>query len=313
MPQNKLLIICGSTASGKSYLAHQLAKVHNGEVINSDSMQIYQQLPIITASPPEIHRREIPYHLYNFLSIEQEFSVIKYVNCALEKIIEVTAKGKLPIIIGGTGLYINSLIFGYNEIPKISAEIRQYVRDLHLNIGQIEFFNRLKELDILAGQKLHQHDTQRVIRAFEVFMQTGKSIFHFHACHPPPILLGFDYKVIFLHPERKFLYQTCNDRLKALFNAGAIEEVELMIKNLPDSYLHTSAGKTIGVREITSYLKGKITLEEAINLAQIKTRQYAKRQITWFKNQIDNKITLEYSDKLEFEQIINSLIQSLPF
>lgn len=304
-----MLVICGPTASGKSYLAHYLAKIYDGEIVNSDSMQIYKHIPIITASPSPIYRNEIPYHLYNFLSVDQEFSVIQYVNHALEKITDIRNRGKLPIIVGGTGLYINSLLFGYNEIPTISPEIRQYVRELHSKIGSCQFFNQLKELDVLASQKLNKHDSQRVIRAYEVFMQTKQSIFTFQATQNIPILPEFDFKVIFLHPEREFLYQTCNTRLEKIFNEGAIEEIALIKENFPD--IISSAIKTIGLREILSYLNNEITLQTALNLAQIKTRQYAKRQITWFKNQIKDKITLEYSNNQQFEELLIDLPKSI--
>ncbi len=265
-----MLVICGPTASGKSYLAHYLAKIYDGEIVNSDSMQIYRQIPIITASPSQIYQNEISYHLYNFLSVDQEFSVIQYVNHALAKITDIRNRDKLPIIVGGTGLYINSLLFGYNEIPTISPEIRQYVRELHSKIGSCQFFNKLKELDVWASQKLNKHDSQRVIRAYEVFMQTGQSIFAFQDTQNISFLPKSDFKVIFLHPEREFLYRTCNARLEKIFNEGAIEEVALIKKIFPD--IRSSAKKTIGMQEILSYLNNEITLQTALNLAQTKTR-----------------------------------------
>ncbi|WP_341764250.1 tRNA (adenosine(37)-N6)-dimethylallyltransferase MiaA [Candidatus Tisiphia endosymbiont of Beris chalybata] len=304
MQKKDILIICGPTASGKTYLGHHLAKLYNGAIINSDSMQIYQQIPIITASPLAIYRKEIPYLLYNFLSIEQEFSTVKYLNKALEAIKEITSIGKLPIIIGGTGLYINSLLFGYNEIPDISPEIRKYVRELHSHIGQVEFFQKLQKLDEIAGQKLHPSDAQRSIRSYEVCMQTGRSIFEFYTTQNIPILAQFKVQVFFLQPERNFLYDSCNARVQTLFNSGAIEEVKVMAKNFPIAT--TSGTKAIGVQEILAYLTNKITMQEALTLTQTKTRQYAKRQLTWFRNQIKDKTTLEYSDNSQFEELINS-------
>ncbi|XVN43010.1 MAG: tRNA (adenosine(37)-N6)-dimethylallyltransferase MiaA [Candidatus Rickettsia vulgarisii] len=302
--KKKLLIICGPTASGKSYLAHHLAKIYDGEIVNSDSMQIYKQIPIITASPSEDNRAELPYHLYNFLDINQEFSAIKYINKATDKINEITSRNKLAVIVGGTGLYINSLIFGYNEIPDISTKTKQYVRELQANLGQEAFFAELGKLDIIAGQKLNQLDIQRSIRAYEVFMETGRSIFDFQSAQNISPLTNFDIKVTFLHPEREFLYKTCNDRLEKLFKEGAIEEVVAMIKEFPDA--KTSGIKAIGVQEIIAYLNGATTLQEALTLSQIRTRQYAKRQITWFKNQIKDKIILEYSSTKQFEELIAS-------
>lgn len=305
----KILIICGPTASGKSYLAHYLAKIYDGEIVNGDSMQIYKQIPIITASPSQESRAELPYHLYNFLDIDQEFSVIKYITNVAEQIKEITSRNKLAIIVGGTGLYINSLIFGYNEMPDITPQTRQYARELQANLEQETFFEELKKLDPLAGQKLNQLDIQRSIRAYEVFMETGRSIYDFQEEQNISPLESFDVKVIFLHPEREFLYKTCNDRLEKLFKEGSIEEVAAMIKDFPDA--KTSGTKAIGVQEIIACLNRAITLQEAINLAQTRTRQYAKRQITWFKNQIKDKVTLEYSNNKQFEELISSLPQEL--
>ncbi|WP_375327323.1 tRNA (adenosine(37)-N6)-dimethylallyltransferase MiaA [Candidatus Tisiphia endosymbiont of Nemotelus uliginosus] len=310
MQKKKILIICGPTASGKTHLGHRLAKLYNGAIINSDAMQIYQQIPIITASPLAIYRQEIPYHLYNFLSISQEFSVVKYLNTAFEIIKEIADRDQLPIIIGGTGLYINSLLFGYNEIPEISPEIRQYVRALHTHIGQVEFFQKLQQLDVVSGQKLHSSDRQRSIRSYEVYMQTGRSIFEFHTAKNArsAALAKFNVQVLLLHPERNFLYQSCNERVETLFNNGAIEEVKAVAQDFPN--LTTAGTKAIGVQEILAYLTNTVTLSEALTLTQTKTRQYAKRQLTWFRNQIQDKTTFEYSSNLQFEELLNSFNNS---
>jgi len=302
---SSILILCGATASGKSYLGHELAKVYNGEIINIDSMQVYKEIPIITASPPKSYKDEIPYNLYNFLSITEDFSVVKYLKLAAEKINEVIAKGKLPILVGGTGLYINSLIYGYNNIPDISNDLRIQVRKLHDEIGNIELHNKLTKIDPLAASKIKQGDTQRLIRAYEVILQTGKSIFSFQALQKEQILSEFNCKIIFLNPERKFLYKTIDERLNNIFKKGAINEISLLKKQFSaDVYLNL---KAVGIKEILAYLENNITLNEALNLAQIRTRQYAKRQVTWFKHQIKDKTILEYSNEAEFSQIARKL------
>ena len=291
MAKKEIIILCGPTASGKSYLGHELAKAYNGEIVNIDSMQVYKEIPIITASPIQSYKTEISYHLYNFLPITEDFSVIKYLKLATEKIKEITGRGKLPILIGGTGLYINSLVFGYNNIPDISEDLREQVRNLHAKIGNIELWSKLEECDPLAASKINQNDTQRLIRAYEVFMQTSKSIFSFQTLPKEQILSDFNFKIIFLNPERKFLYKTCDERLDSIFKKGAIDEIALIKKQFaPKDYANL---KAVGMKEILAYLNGNLTLDEALNAAQIRTRQYAKRQVTWFKNQIRDKTTLE--------------------
>ncbi|HJD67594.1 MAG TPA: tRNA (adenosine(37)-N6)-dimethylallyltransferase MiaA [Rickettsia endosymbiont of Bembidion lapponicum] len=304
MQKKEIIILCGPTASGKSYLGHALAKACDGEIINIDSMQVYKEIPIITASPPESYKSEIPYHLYNFLPITEDFSVVKYLKLAAEKINQVTASGKLPILIGGTGLYINSLVFGYNNIPDISDDLRQQVRKLHNEIGNTELHNRLTKLDPLASSKINQSDTQRLIRAYEVVLQTGKSIFSFQTLPKEQILSDFNFKIIFLNPERKFLYKICDERLDNIFKDGAIDEIALIKKQFNPDYLNL---KAVGIKEILAYLENKLTLGEALNLAQTRTRRYAKRQITWFKHQIKEKITLDYSNEEEFLQVTRKL------
>ncbi|WP_341792680.1 MULTISPECIES: tRNA (adenosine(37)-N6)-dimethylallyltransferase MiaA [unclassified Rickettsia] len=301
--KKEVIIICGPTASGKSYLAHHLAKTYNGEIVNIDSMQVYKEIPIITASPPENYKTEIPYHLYNFLPITEEFSVVKYLQLAAEKIKEISYRNKLVILVGGTGLYVNSLLFGYNQIPEISKNVRERVRSLHAKIGTAEFFSQLKNIDPLAAAKIKPNDTQRLARAYEVFLQTGKSIFFFQTLPKESVLSEFNFKVIFLSPERTFLYKTCNERLEKIFKEGAITEIASMKENFAG--FNSSALKAVGVSEISAYLNGNITLDEALILAQNKTRQYAKRQITWFKNQIKEKTTLEYSNEKEFNELIS--------
>lgn len=300
--KKEVIIICGPTASGKSYLAHRLAKTYNGEIVNIDSMQVYKEIPIITASPSEDYKAEIPYHLYNFLPITEEFSVVKYLQLAAEKIRDISKRNKLIILVGGTGLYVNSLLFGYNQIPNISQDLRQHVRDILTKIGVAELLQQLKNLDPLAAAKIKPNDSQRLSRAYEVFLQTGKSIFFFQTLPKESVLSEFNFKIIFLSPERTFLYKTCNERLEKIFKEGAITEIAAIKENFQN--FTGSAIKAVGVSEILAYLNGDITLDKALILAQNKTRQYAKRQITWFKNQIKEKTTLEYSNKKEFSKLV---------
>lgn len=295
----RAFVICGPTASGKTEFAHKLALKINGEIVNADSRQLYKQLPIITASPLHEQKQELQYYLYNFLDISQDFSVTKYVQSASYTVQEINSKGKIPIIVGGSGMYIGSLIYGYNEIPEISQEVRQYTRNIREQIGAVKFFQKLKILDPEICKMLNVQDTQRTLRAYEVIKQTGNSILQYKNTSLIKPLAECDFKIVFLLPDRQFLYSTCNFRLNRMFNKGAIEEVENAYNLFGSS--KTSAMKALGVQEIIAYLQEKIQKEEAIELASTKTRQYAKRQITWFTHQIQNKEIIRFKDLDEYK------------
>ncbi|MDG1436873.1 MAG: tRNA (adenosine(37)-N6)-dimethylallyltransferase MiaA [Rickettsiaceae bacterium] len=303
---NGAIIICGPTASGKTNLAHHLALHHNGEIVNADSMQLYKQLPIITACPDNHLRNELPYHLYNFQDVDKELSAAKYVKIAAETIKEISRKNKLPIIVGGSGMYINMLVNGYSLIPNTKDEIRIQARDLHKQIGAEAFFAELGKLDREIVDILNIHDTQRVIRAYEVFKQTGHSILFFQNQDNFKPLEEFDFQIFSLMPERQFLYKTCNERLLKLFANGAIEEVQEMYRHYGD--LKTSAMKSLGVSEIISYIKGDITYDKAIELASARTRQYAKRQTTWFKKTLPNTQILEFKNQDEYQKLLGKTL-----
>ncbi|MGI4775790.1 MAG: tRNA (adenosine(37)-N6)-dimethylallyltransferase MiaA [Janthinobacterium lividum] len=300
----KVLILCGPTASGKTNLAHCLALMYNGEIINIDSMQIYKNIPNITASPNLELTSELPYHLYNFQDVENPCSMVQYSILAIDKIKEVTERKKLPIIVGGTGMYINSLLYGYSNIPEISQEVKAHTKELHNKLGQKEFFALLSSKDHASGVKLDQYDIQRSIRAYEVLLQTEQPISLYHQENKS--LPGeFSFEVIFLLPERSFLYNLCNKRLLDIFSRETIDEIEALQASYPN--LNTPAMKAIGIYEIKSYLKNIISFEEAITQAQIRTRRYAKRQITWFTHQIEHKQTLQYDDWNSYQNLINNI------
>ncbi len=281
---NRAVVICGPTASGKTDFAHKLAFSNNGQVVNADSMQIYKELPIITASPEDYLRSELSYHLYNFQNIDQEFSAAKYAKAASKVVKSISENGSLPVIVGGSGMYINMLVNGYNIMPDIDDEVRNQARTLYMEIGAEAFFAELEKIDSESARRLNVGDRQRVTRAYEVAKQTGRSILDFQSKENEKPLADFEFKILFLLPDRKFLYFMCNERLKKMFTHGAIEEVENIYKQYGE--IQTSAAKALGVSEIISYIKGEINLEQAIELASAKTRQYAKRQTTWFRHQL---------------------------
>jgi tRNA dimethylallyltransferase len=295
----EVIIICGATASGKTYFAHNIAKKYDGEIVCADSMQLYKHIPIITASPPQSLKSELPYWLYNFLNLEDECSYAHYAELAAERIKEIISRGKMPIVVGGSGMYISALIFGYNDIPKISDDIRKQAKALQNRLGQIEFFEQLKIIDPISASRLNMLDKQRSIRAYEVFKQTGMSILAFQNAEKIMPLKGLKIKTIMLHPNRYFLYSTCDARLSNLFLNGAVDEVRAIYDRA--KILDNSAVKSVGIQEIMAYLKGTISLNEALKIGQSKTRQLAKRQVTWFKNQIKEKTIIEYNSLEELE------------
>ncbi len=307
---NKVIVVCGPTASGKTQFAHLLAKKNNGEVVNADSMQLYKSLPIITSSPSLELKNELPYHLYNFLDINSEYCVAKYSQMAAEKIKEISTRKKLPILVGGSGMYINSLIKGFSYIPDIEPEVRAQVRRLQQSLDSNEFFELLKKTDPVIVNVLNAQDSQRVARAYEVFLQTGKSILYYQKSNTK-LLEGFSFRIILLLPNRQFLYSMCNNRLEQMFKNGAVEEVKSLLNEKCN--INALAMKSLGVKEIISYLENRISKDEAMELAKTRTRQYAKRQITWFKNQLQEKDIIEFSNNGEYEKILTMVSHICPF
>ena len=303
--KHKAVIVCGPTAGGKTGFAHEFAKKHNGEVVNADSMQIYKQIPIITASPSNELKSEINYHLYNFLSVDNDFSAVKYVQNASNTIQAIAKEGKLPIITGGTGLYIEMLTNGYHIIPEIKPEIRYEARN-QLNLhGNADIFCILEKSNPQIINHINIADKQRLLRAYEIFLQTGKSILDFHNEKKYNPLADFEFQIYLLMPSRDFLYQMCNNRFSYLFGAGALEEIRSLKKDYPD--LQTTASKALGIQQIIDYLNDKIDKETAIASASMQTRKYAKRQCTWFKNQLQHKTTIHFKNQEEYLNSIQAL------
>lgn len=302
--KNRAVVICGPTASGKTDLAHELAKKHDGEIINADSMQLYKHIPVITASPSDEQKSELPYHLYNFVDENNEYSAVKYVKQSSNIIKNINSQKKLPIIVGGSGMYINMLVNGYSKIADIDPKIRLSARKLYDTLGAEAFFQELKKLDPEITKILNIKDQQRTIRAYEVIKQTDKSILYFQKEDNIKLLPEFEFYTIVLMPERNFLYNKCNERFVKILNSGALDEAKFIKKTYPN--LKTTASKALGLSEILLYLDNKISVEKIVELASTKTRQYAKRQCTWFNNQyLPNKKILNFNNIEEYKEILN--------
>ncbi len=305
----RCIIICGPTASGKTEFAHKFALKARGEIINADSMQLYKQIPIITASPSADLKAELPYYLYNFYDVTENFSATKYVEMASSKVRQIEERGNLPIIVGGTGLYIDMLIKGYHHMPEIEPQLRVNVAALQAEYGNKKLYQELVENDPDIKHKLLENDTQRIIRAYEILIQTGKSILHYQKQDKYLPIPEFLFEIYYLVPERNFLYATCNERFVHLFNHGALEEVRELINAYPN--LTTTASKALGVKQIADYLRGKINRNAAISEASTLTRRYAKRQCTWFNNQLTEKQVVKFGSKGEYMKQINNLLDKL--
>ena len=295
--KQKVIIIYGATASGKSDLALKIAEKMQGTIINADSMQVYNDLQILTARP-DLSKTDVPHKLYGFLNGSQECSAGIYAKQASDIIKKVSN----PIVVGGTGLYIESLTKGLSPIPEVSPTIKNKYRSLE--ITSPELHNILAAKDNLMAKKLMPNDRQRIIRALEVLETTGKSLL-FWQQEPLQKMLEADFFNIFVSPSRSELYNKCNLRFDEMIKLGAIDEVkQLLAKNY-----NTAAPimKALGVKEISLYLKGDLTLENAAELAKTATRQYAKRQITWFKNRFKADLIVNPLDNLEKKQLFASL------
>jgi tRNA dimethylallyltransferase len=275
------VIIGGPTASGKSALALKIAQDLKGEIINADSMQVYNHLPILTACPPLEDYDRIPHHLYGVLSGSNRGSVGWWYEEACYCIQEVHHRGKTPVIVGGTGLYLKALTHGISPIPAIQSDIRQRVVEMMETLSRQDFHDYVTFQDPKIRGKFAVNDAQRLSRALEVFLQTGQSIIDFQGKAEKK--LSLDYRYYVLIPNRDVLKQRINSRLETMIQQGALTEVQQLISlGLPPSF---PIMKAVGAPELTAYLTGTLTLEEAITQAQQSTQQYAKRQVTWFRHQ----------------------------
>ena len=276
--KSKIILIYGPTASGKSHFAVQLAKKINGEIINADSMQIYEELKVLSARPFKKDCQKIKHHLYGFQSVKKNFSTGEWLKLVHKKILEIKKRKKTPILVGGTGLYFKALTEGLVSIPNIPINFREKIRSLHKNFGTKKFFKELLKIDPLVKNQINPSDTQRSIRAYEIKVFTKKSMYTWFKNTKSNYEKNDFYKIYIDFP-RKDLLKKIEIRTKEMIKNGAVKEVKKFIN------LKVSKGKTanraIGISEIREYIAKKIEINEVIEKITIKTRQYAKRQSTW--------------------------------
>ena len=303
--ENKVILLAGPTSSGKTKLAIKLARHFNGEIINADSMQIYKEVSILTSKPNLQDTKIIKHHLYGFNSVKKKFSTGHWLKMVLKKIEEQWQSERIPIVVGGTGLYFKALTDGLVKIPDIPNNVRKQIRKLHKKMGQKKFFSQLIKIDPLAKRFVLPTDTQRSIRAYEVKKFTNKSLFKFTK-ETKPNFNNNVFKKLFINIPRELLHKKIEKRVEKMFNDGAINEVKKFCKIKVNKEL--SSNKIIGIKEIKDYLQGKITLIKAKELITQKTRQYAKRQFTWARGHMKSWEMI-YSPNINdlFKKTINKI------
>ncbi|MDE2229498.1 MAG: tRNA (adenosine(37)-N6)-dimethylallyltransferase MiaA [Alphaproteobacteria bacterium] len=275
-----VVVIAGPTASGKSRLALAVAREFRGTIINADSMQVYRDLHILTARPPEDEMALAPHRLYGKIDAGESCSAGRWRNFALIEIARARGEGRLPILVGGTGLYLSALLDGIAEIPPVPADVVGEARRLHARLGGEEFRRALAALDPVAAGKLPAGDTQRLVRAYAVARATGVALSDWQKRQAP--YAGPAAAAVVLLPPRDVLYAEIDARLARMFEGGAIEEARaLLARNLSPLL---PAMKAVGLREIGRYLAGACSRQDALVAAQQTTRRYAKRQYTWLRH-----------------------------
>ena len=281
---SKAVLIAGPTASGKSALALELALSVGGIVINADSMQVYRDLRIITARPTDGEEARVPHRLYGHVDAAVNFSAGAWVADATRILEEALAEGRLPIFVGGTGLYFKALTAGLSAVPPIPAEIREGVRARLEHNGVEALHAELARRDPRAAERLNLRDRTRIARALEVVEATGRSLLDWHHEGQPPLLPKASFRAVFLAPERDELYARIDARFDAKLDAGALNEVERLAARNLDPLL--PAMKAHGVPALIRHLRGELSLGEAATIGRADTRHYAKRQFTWFRHQL---------------------------
>ena len=291
--KSKIILISGPTASGKSNFAIEFAKKNNGEIINADSMQAYKEFKILTARPDKKEQKKIKHHLYGIVSVKSNFSTGQWLKLAIKKIREIKKLKKIPILVGGTGLYFNALEKGLVKIPKIPIAFRNKIRLKQKEYGQKKFYNKLLKIDKKVKQKIDPNDIQRSIRAYEVKSFTKKSIYDWIK-QTKPYFRESSFLKFYININKENLINRIEKRINKMIRAGAIDEV----KNYRKLNLHnqSSASKIIGIEEIGKFLDKTLKIEKTKELILVRTRQYAKRQKTWARGKMSSWIKIEPRD-----------------
>ena len=283
------VLIAGPTASGKSGLAMELAENLRGTIINADSIQVYGELAVLSARPSAADEMRIPHRLYGHVKASERYSVGRYQAEAAEALAEARSGKRVAIFTGGTGLYFDALMKGLSPIPAVPAEIRESVRRRFETMGRESFFEAFARRDRATASRLRASDTQRVQRAAAVLESTGRSLAEWQDLSGSPVLAGLKVARLVLAPPREVLFERIDRRFEAMVRQGALEEARLLLGLDPA----LPAAKALGISQLQEYLVGRITLESAIADAQLATRRYVKRQMTWLRNRMKEWTWLE--------------------
>lgn len=297
MGQQKIVVICGPTASGKSGIAMELAEIFNAEIVCADSMQIYKYMDIGTAKPTKNDRAKVTHHMINVVEPIEPYSAAKYKDDASKATSEIIGRGKNVIVCGGTGLYIRVLTKGIFAGPERDADYREALEKQAQEKGTGELHERLKEVDPQSAEKIHPNNLVRIIRALEVFHASGRPFSEFHAEHAfseSP----YDALMLYIERPRAELYARINARTEQMIKDGLVEETKALIER--GYKQHLKPMRALGYKEMVGYINGKLSLDEATELLKKNTRNYAKRQITWFKNMGEiNRVSPENIEAIE--------------
>jgi tRNA dimethylallyltransferase len=298
----KIIFLVGPTAIGKSDIACELAKKINAEIISCDSMQIYKGLRLITSKPTLSLRKKVKHHLIDIIAPCKEYNVFQYRKAALKSVRDILSKGKVPLFVGGTGLYMSILIDGIFSQDTKNKTIRKRLYSQAQKYGNRYLYKRLQNIDPEAALKIHPNDTKRVIRALEVFESCGKPISYFQR-QRDGLAKDYDVKIFCLNMEREALNKRIDERVEKMFCKGLVTEVQRLLK----TRLGKTAAFAIGIKELKGYICGLYDLEEAKRLIKHNTRSYAKRQLTWFRK--DKRVKwVEVADKEKPKKVADRIL-----
>jgi tRNA dimethylallyltransferase len=301
----KLIVICGPTGIGKTAAAIEVAEAFNAEIIGADSMQIYRQMDIGTAKPTPAEQARVAHHMIDIIDPDASFDAVRFADLARKKAAQLHERGMIPLVVGGTGLYIKSFLYGIFESEPVDPKIRERLKKEADEFGAGILYQRLMQSDPITAKKLHPHDTYRILRALETLEASGKPISEYqdaHAfCEQP-----YDTLKIGLNMDRAVLYERINQRVDAMFAAGFVDEVKKLLMRGYTKDLKSM--QSIGYRHIVDYLEGRFTLEECVRTLKRDHRRYAKRQLTWFGAD-DEIIWKEPGQVQDIKEMISQFIQ----